>query len=71
MTREEVMEKHNILEAWDTKELQDNFEVTGFCMGYCGIKCRKTGKLGSMDFERFYIEDKPVRLYYSLVWDSK
>jgi hypothetical protein len=65
------MEKHNILEAWDTKELQESFEVTGFCLGFCGIKCKKTGKLGSMDFERFYIEDKPVRLYYSLVWDSK
>jgi hypothetical protein len=71
MTRQEVMESNNILEAWDTKELQESFEVLGFCLGFCGVKCRKTGKLGSLSFDRFQIDDKPTRLYFSLVWDSK
>lgn len=71
MTRKEVMEKHNILEAWDTKELQDSFEVLGFCLGFCGVKCKKSGKLGSLSFDRYQIDDKPCRLYHSLVWDSK
>lgn len=71
MTRQEVMAREGFVITWDTKELQESFEVLGFCMGFCGIKCRKTGKLGSIDFERFYIDDKPVRLYHTLVWDSK
>lgn len=71
MTRQEVMVQAGISEAWDTKELQASFEVLGFCLGFCGIKCKKTGKLGSLSFDRYQIDDKPTRLYHSLVWDSK
>lgn len=71
MTRQEVMASEGFVITWDTKELQESFEVLGFCLGFCGVKCKKTGKLGSLSFDRYQIDDKPTRLYHSLVWDSK
>jgi hypothetical protein len=71
MTRQEVMASEGFVITWDTKELQESFEVLGFCLGFCGVKCKETGKLGSLSFDRYQIDDKPTRLYHSLVWDSK
>ncbi len=70
MTRQEVMNQANILEAWDTRELQEAFTVLGFSLGFCVVRCKKTGNKGSLVFDRFDVEGKPIRLYHSLVWDK-
>ena len=70
MTRQEVMNQANILEAWDTSELQEAFTVLGFSLGCCVVQCKKTGNKGSLVFDRFEVEGKPIRLYHSLVWDK-
>jgi len=44
-------------EVWNTKELTENFDVTGFMAPYCGVKRKSDGKKGTMEFQhmpRFY-----------------
>jgi len=45
--------------TWTTEELQKEFEVIGFSMGYVVVKRLSDGQLGSMDF------DHSPRIYYS------
>jgi len=51
--------------TWTTEELQKEFEVIGFSMGYVVVKRLSDGQLGSMDF------DHSPRIYYSFKEDKK
>ena len=44
---------------WTTQELQEEFEVVGFSMGYVAVKRKSDGQLGSMGF------DHSPRVYHS------
>lgn len=66
-TREEVEAK--LGKTWNTRELQESFEVLGFLFSYCVVKCKTTGKKGSLDFSRFTFDGSPVRLYFGLSWE--
>ena len=52
-------------EVWDTRELQEKFEVLGFMAPFCVVRRRSDGVKGSVMFQhwpRFYFsftEDKP------------
>ena len=46
-------------EAWNTLELQQDFEVIGFGYGYCVVKRKSDGVRGTLDF------DHAPRLYYN------
>lgn len=70
MTRQDIMASEGFLVTWDTQELQESFEVLGFCLGFCVVKCKASGKKGSLSFDRYNVEGKPARLYHSLVWDK-
>ena len=53
--RKRLEEKYG--EVWNTTELQENFEVTGFMAPYCGVKRKSDGKKGTVEFQhtpRFY-----------------
>jgi hypothetical protein len=51
---------------WTTQELQQEFEVLGFSMGFVVVKRKSDGAVGSMTFERVgdqriysgWVEDK-------------
>jgi hypothetical protein len=50
--------------AWDTEQLQEQYEVIGFGHGYCAAKRKLDGVTGSLEFSDF----KGVwngRLYYN------
>jgi len=49
--------------VWNTTELQEDFEVLGFCAGFCAVKRKSDGVVGSLDFSH-----RP-RLYYGFVED--
>ena len=47
--------------VWNTKELQENFEVIGFQAPYVVVKRKSDGVLGSLEFThmpRFYFNFK-------------
>ena len=46
---------------WNTKELQEDFEVIGFGAGMCVVKRKEDGVKGSLDF------DHAPRVYYDFV----
>ena len=61
MTNEETQVKEQLIEkygeVWDTKELQENFEVTGFQAPYVAVKRKSDNVTGSLEFThmpRFY-----------------
>jgi len=66
-TREEVEAKFG--KTWNTSELQESFEVLGFLFCYCVVKCKASGKKGSLDFSRFVFNGSPTRLYFGLSWE--
>jgi len=35
---------------WTTRELQEEFKVLGFAMGYCVVKRKSDGQVGSLTF---------------------
>lgn len=44
-------------QVWDTDQLTEEFEVTGFLAPYVAVKRRSDGKKGSLEFQhspRFY-----------------
>lgn len=48
--------------VWDTKELQETFEVMGFAAPYCVVKKKSTGEKGAVMFQhmpRFYFGFEP------------
>ena len=48
--------------VWDTKELQQDFEVLSFLSPYVVVKRRSDGRKGSLRFQhnpRFYFEFQP------------
>lgn len=47
-SREAFEAKHG--RVWDTKELQDNFEVLGFSAPFVVVREKHTGKKGSLEF---------------------
>jgi hypothetical protein len=45
--------------VWDTKELQEKFEVLGFLAPFCAVRRKEDGKEGAVMFQhapRFYFE---------------
>jgi hypothetical protein len=43
--------------VWTTDEMTAEFEVEGFCAGYCVVRRKSDGQRGSLDFQhmpRFY-----------------
>ena len=44
--------------TWNTEEMQKEFTVTGFGLGYCVVKRKSDGVVGSLDF------DHSPRVYY-------
>ena len=59
-SREYLESKHG--EVWDTTELQDQFEVTGFMAPFVGVRRRCDGVKGSVMFQaspRFYFGFSP------------
>lgn len=66
MTRDKIEEFHG--KTWTTDELQDEFEVLGFSMGYCVARNKKTNERGSLNFSRFQVDGLgDIRLYHSFV----
>ena len=60
-SREYLEAKHG--EVWDTTELQEQFEVTGFMAPFVGVRRRSDGVKGSLMFQasprcycKFHIE---------------
>jgi hypothetical protein len=42
---------------WNTQQMQEDFEVLGFSLGYCVVRRRSDNQKGSLDFShspRFY-----------------
>ena len=59
-SREYLEAKHG--EVWDTTELQEQFEVTGFMAPFVGVRRRCDGKRGSVMFQaspRVYFKFQP------------
>lgn len=53
-TREELEKSGQV---WDTKELQEDYDVKGFLAPYCIVKRKSDGKVGTLLFQhhpRFY-----------------
>lgn len=51
-------------DVWDTKELQETFEVIGFAAPMCMVKKKDTGERGAVLFQhmpRFYFGFEPVK----------
>lgn len=46
-------------QTWDTSQLQSDFEVQGFSMGYVVVKRRSDGKRGTLEFKH------SPRVYYN------
>ena len=58
--REYLESKHG--EVWDTSELQEQFEVTGFMAPFVGVRRRGDGVTGSVMFQaspRYYFKFQP------------
>lgn len=51
-------------EAWDTAEMQRKFEVQGFAYGFCVVRRRSDGQVGSLRFSG------TPRLYYDWTPDD-
>ena len=49
--------------TWTTKELQDEFEVLGFSLGYCVVRRKSDGVVGSLAF------DHAPRIYFNFEVD--
>lgn len=47
--------------VWDSKELQENFEVLAFAAPFCVVKRKKDGKEGSVMFQHH------PRYYFSFI----
>ena len=59
-SREYLQAKHG--EVWDTTELQEQFEVTGFMAPFVGVRRRCDGVKGSVMFQaspRYYFSFSP------------
>jgi len=59
-SREYLEAKHG--EVWDTTELQEQFEVTGFMAPFVGVRRRCDGVKGSVMFQatpRYYFSFSP------------
>ena len=59
-SREYLEAKHG--QVWDTSELQEQFEVTGFMAPFVGVRRRCDGVKGSVMFQaspRFYFNFQP------------
>lgn len=62
--RESLEKVYGKNEVWDTKELQENFEVMGFAAPFCMVKKKSTGEEGAVMFQhmpRFYFRFVPVK----------
>jgi hypothetical protein len=49
--------------VWDTGQIQETFEVLGFCAPFCIARRKIDGKKGALMFQddpRFYFDFKPV-----------
>lgn len=50
--------------VWDTKELQEDFEVRQFAAPYVVVKRKSDGAIGSLEFQhqpRFYFDFEPTQ----------
>ena len=59
-SREHLQQQHG--DVWDTSELQEQFEVTGFMAPIVGVRRRCDGVKGSVMFQaspRFYFSFSP------------
>lgn len=59
-TREYLEQQHGLV--WDTTQLQDEFEVLGFCAPYIVVKRKADGQRGTLTFQhrpRFYFSFVP------------
>jgi hypothetical protein len=72
-SRAELEFKHG--RVWDTKELQEEFEVVGFFAPYTMVRRRLDGVYGSVMFQhnpRFYFDfkgDRECRFYFDFKED--
>jgi len=56
-SREALEAKHG--QVWDTQQLQEDFDVTGFLAPYVVVRRRTDGVVGSLKFQhdpRFYFD---------------
>ena len=60
-SREALEAQHG--QVWDTKELQQDFDVIGFMAPYIGVLRKSDGAKGSLQFQH------NPRLYYGFVAD--
>ena len=54
--------EHRYGQVWDTQELQEQFEVTGFLSPYVVVRRRSDGVVGSLQFQhrpRYYFAFQP------------
>ena len=54
-TRQYLEQQHG--QVWDTSQLQDDFDVLGFCAPYIVVKRKADGQRGTLTFQhspRFY-----------------
>jgi hypothetical protein len=54
-SREALEAKHE--QVWDTQQLREDFDVTGFMAPYIGVRRKSDGAKGSLQFQhdpRFY-----------------
>lgn len=48
-------------QVWDTAQLQEDFEVSGFGSGLCVVRRKSDGALGSLEFTHM------PRFYYNFI----
>ena len=59
-SQEHLQQQHG--DVWDTTELQEQFEVTGFMAPFVGVRRRSDGVRGSLMFQhdpRLYFKFQP------------
>lgn len=52
-------------QVWDTKELQQDFDVTGFAAPFCVVRRKSDGAEGSIMFQhwpRYYFSFRPGKV---------
>lgn len=57
--RENLEKVHGKENVWDTKELQEKFEVLSFLAPFCSVREKATGREGTVMFQhqpRFYFD---------------
>tara|TARA_Y100000593_G_scaffold94048_1_gene191389 strand:+ start:1555 stop:1773 length:219 start_codon:yes stop_codon:yes gene_type:complete len=64
LTREQLEGLTSRGRVWDTKELQEDFEVRQFAAPFVVVKRKSDGVIGSLEFQhqpRFYFDFEPTQ----------